>query len=183
MGLVPPGANPSFDHYAGWMFSTGSSMKSYARLVGQCGSVAEVDVAMGGKVGSLKEGAHPMPAASGLEEYCIDSGHCVDSLTAKALGTIDLMSIRVGSMMNLSSFPNSVDSRVGEGCLDSLMMNLHPPLDSALGHALMILKLLDYGKRSLPLLVSVVSIASLGLEPLKELVLFPASMVGVESLA
>jgi len=143
--------------------------------------VAEVHVAMGGEAGSSKEGAHPMPAASGLEEYCIDSGHCVDSLTAKALGTIDLMSIRVGSMMNLSLFPNSVDSRVGKGCSDSLMMNLHPPLDSAVGHAL---RLLDYaGAKQFLLLVSIVAIASLGPELLEELVLFPASMVGVESLA
>jgi len=115
---------------------------------------------MGGEADSLKEGAHPMPAASGLEEYCIDSGHCVDSLIAKALSTIDLTNscIRVGSMMHPSLYPNSVDSRVGKGCLDSLMMDLHPPLDSALGHALTIPKrLLDYGKQSLPLLVSVVS--------------------------
>ena len=115
------------------LVSTGSSMKSYAQ---QCGSVAEVDVAMGGEVGSLEE-AHPI-AASGLEEYCFGSGRCVDSLIAKALSTIDLM--------NPSLYPNSVDSR--DGCL----------------------------------VVSIVANASLGPVPLEELVLFLASMVGVESL-
>ena len=115
------------------LVSTGSSMKSYAQ---QCGSVAEVDVAMGGEVGSLEEEAHPI-AASGLEEYCFGSGRCVDSLIAKALSTIDLM--------NPSLYPNSVDSR--DGCLVVSMAN-----------------------------------ASLGPVPLEELVLFLASMVGVESL-
>jgi len=62
------------------------------------------------------------------------------------------------------------------------MMNLHPPLDSAVGHALMILRWLDYGgAKQFLLLVSIVAIASLGPEPLEELVLFLASMVGVES--
>ena len=125
-----------------------------------------------------------MPAASGLEEYCFDSGHCVDSSIAKALSTIDLMNscIRVGSMRKTSLYPTSVDSRVGKGCLDPWMMNLHPPLDSAVGHALMILRWLDYGgAKQFLLLVSIVAIASLGPEPLEELVLFLASMVGVES--
>jgi len=127
-----------------------------------------------------------MPAASGLEEYCFDSGHRVDLLIAIALSTIDLMNscIRIGLMRNPSLYHHSVDSRVGKGCLDPLMMNLHPPLDSAVGHALVILRLMDYGgAKQFLLLVSIVAIASLGPEPLKELVLFPASMVGVEFLA
>jgi len=97
-----------------------------------------------------------MPAASGLEEYCFDSGHCVD-LIAIALPTIDLMNscIRVGSMKN----------------------------PSAVGHALMILRWLDYGgAKQCLLLVSIAATASLGPEPLEELVLFPASMPGVGSL-
>jgi len=46
----------------------------------------------------------------------------------------------------------------------------------------MTLTLLDYGgAKQFLLLVSIVAIASLGPEPLEELVLFPALMVGVES--
>jgi len=161
--LVLPGANPWFHQWAEWMLvSTGSSMKPYARLGEQCGSVAEVYFAMSGKVGSER---------------------CVDPLIAKALPTIDLMNscIRVGSMMNPSLYPTSVE--VGKGCLDPLMMNLHPPLDSAVGHALMILTLLDYGgAKPFLLLVSIAAIASLGPVPLEELVLFLVSMLGVESL-
>jgi len=82
-------------------------------------------------------------------------------------------------MRNPSLYPTSVDSKVGKGCLDSLMMNLHPPLDSAVGHALMILRWLDYGGAKQFLLL--VSIVAIGPEPLEELVLFLASMVGVES--
>jgi len=114
-----------------------------------------------------------MLAASGLKEYCIGLGHCVDSLIAKALSTIDSMNscIQVGLMMNPSLYPHSVDSRVGKGCLDSLM------------NLLMILRLLDYGGgKQFLLLVSIVAIASLGPEPLEELVPFPALMAGVESL-
>ena len=48
VGLVLPGYQ-----YAGWMLSAGSSMKSYARLGEQCGSVAKVYVAMGREAGSL----------------------------------------------------------------------------------------------------------------------------------
>lgn len=50
------------------MLSIGSSMKSYARLGEQCGSV-------GREAGSLKEEAHSMLAASGLEEHYFGPGN------------------------------------------------------------------------------------------------------------
>ena len=138
-------------------------MKSYARLGEQCGSVRGVHVAMGSETGSLKEEAHPMLVVSGLQEYHFGPGRCADSLIAKGLSTIDLMNsyIQVGLMMNPSLYPNSVDSRVGNGCLDSLawmMMGLHPPLDSAV----MVLRSLDHGGPQLCLLLVSIVAMSLG---------------------
>ena len=67
VGLVLPDANPSFYQYAGWMFSAGSSMKSYARLGEQCSSVAKVYVAVGRETGFEHCGSVDVYVAMGRE--------------------------------------------------------------------------------------------------------------------